>query len=122
MGRRDGPPPIIESSGGGKIVAVVRRMKNKPKNTDKSQWLGSKRRPRSVGMIILRKTPTYTEPTPQQQKIGGVGAKCGARLKGKLAGKDWATIKKAMAACVLMEHNKEVPDEWKKVYLDIVGE
>ena len=110
---------VISSSGGGKILIVGRKMYNQPKRTDKSQWLGGKKRRKSLGMAIIRMAPRYTRPSAHQQEIGALGKECGRELKGKLKGKDWATIKKAMAACVLIKQGKPVPEDWKKVYEEV---
>lgn len=120
MAKADRAFRVISTSGGGKIIFVGRRMYNKPRKTDSSQWLGGKKRRRSLGMAVIRLAPRFENPTDHQRAIGGVGKACGLELKGKLKGKDWATIKKAMAACVLIKHGREVPDDWKKVYESVV--
>jgi len=113
---------VIESSGGGKIIFVARSLYNRPRNTSKDQWLGRRRKKKSLGMVVVRMAPHYVTPTAQQEKIASYGRACGDELRGKLAGKDWATIKKAMAACVMIKAGKTPPKEWKEVYEKLLKE
>lgn len=112
---------VIKSSGGGKIYIIGRRMNNRPRKTSEDQWLGTRRKRKSLGMAIIKSANHYVHKTAQQEHVASLGKQCGAELKGKLKGKDWATIKKAMAACVLIKQGKPVPDDWRKVYESLKG-
>jgi len=112
---------LMGSSGGGKILVVGRRLYNRPRTTSPDQWLGGKKRKRSLGEAIIRMAPHYPNPTAHQKQIASYGVECGRELKGKLAGKDWKTIKQAMGACVMIKAGKTPPEAWKKVYESLKG-
>lgn len=114
----------VSTTGGGiQLITVGRRLYNRPRTTTPDQWLGGKKRRRSLGLMYIKKVQEYPTPTAHQKTIGGYGRECGAELKGKLAGKDWKTIKMAMGACVAVKAGKKerVPAEWIKVYESLKG-
>jgi len=111
---------VVASSGGGKIIVVGRKLYNEPRTTPPEEWLGGKKRKRSIGEAYVKMAPHYPNPSAHQRQIGSLGKECGAELKGKLKGRKWSEIKMAMAACVLIKQNKPVPDTWKRVYESIV--
>ena len=112
---------VVQTTGGGiQLITVARRMYNRPRRTSSDQWLGGKRRRRSLGLMYIKKVQEYTNPTEHQKTIGSYGAQCGAELKGKLKGEPWAKIKMAMAACVMLKAGKtNVPEVWKRAYEEI---